>query len=107
MGAEHSGNDHRIFDTLEIEELKGKPYSVGKGPRLRDGGTLKPVNKMFIRSDGAVQREFDGGTVVYNPMGNSAVTINFETLYLSAANGSTAINFALQPMDGDLYLKVV
>jgi hypothetical protein len=65
----------------------------------------KPIAKMTKRPDGAIQREFDGGTVIYNPMGNATVTVKFIEPRLSAARGQTALTFVLEAMDGDLYLK--
>jgi hypothetical protein len=65
----------------------------------------KPIDKMTTRPDGAIQREYEGGTVIYNPMGNTAVTITFAGPHLSAASGQTALKFMLEAMDGDLYLK--
>jgi hypothetical protein len=67
----------------------------------------KPIAAMTRRPDGAFQREFTGGTVIYNPMGNSAITVVFAGPRFSAASGQTATTFNLQAMDGDLYLKGV
>ena len=65
----------------------------------------KPISTMLKRQDGAFQREFEGGTVVYNPMGNSTITIVFTDARSSVSTGKTATTFTLEAMDGDLYLK--
>jgi hypothetical protein len=65
----------------------------------------RPIDRMTTRSDAAIQREFDGGTVIYNPMGNGAVTVTFAEPRVSAAIGQTSLTFVLEPMDGDLYIK--
>jgi hypothetical protein len=65
----------------------------------------KPIEKMIKRSDGAVQREFSGGTVIYNPMGNVKVNIEFSDARFSAANEQIGDKFIIEPMDGDLFLK--
>jgi hypothetical protein len=64
----------------------------------------KPTAAMIKRSDGAFQREFEGGTVIYNPMGNPSITVTFPQPRISAATGQTSTAFSLQGMDGDLYL---
>jgi len=65
----------------------------------------KPIDTMSTRPDDAIQREFAGGTVIYNPMGNTAITISFEEPRLSAASGKTPLTYVMEAMDGDLYLK--
>jgi hypothetical protein len=51
-----------------------------------------------------VRREFDGGTVVYNPMGNRDATILFSQSRTSVATGRTAKKHRLASPDGDIYL---
>jgi len=65
----------------------------------------KPFAAMFKRSDGAFQREFEGGTVIYNPMGNGAISVIFTEPRISAATSQSATTFTLDTMDGDLYLN--
>ena len=62
---------------------------------------------MTKRPDPVIQREFDGGTVVNNPMGNSAVTVTFDEPRLSAASDLAGLTFSVPAMDGDLFLKPV
>jgi len=64
----------------------------------------KPTAPVIKRRDGAFQREFSGGTVVYNPQGNRAVTVTFDRPHLSAASGKISHTFAVDGMDGDLFL---
>jgi hypothetical protein len=57
-----------------------------------------------IREDRAIQREFDNGTVVYNPIANQPVQTSFGAARCSAATGQVATTFVLDSLDGDLYL---
>jgi hypothetical protein len=66
----------------------------------------KPVDKGTAHSDGTVLREFENGTVVYNPMGNKAVSVTFLEDRRSAASGKTAQSHHLESSDGDMFLKV-
>ncbi len=63
----------------------------------------KPIGAMIKRSDGAFQREFDGGTVIYNPL-YQAIRVAFTETRTSAATGESATTFSLNAMDGDLYI---
>jgi hypothetical protein len=47
----------------------------------------KPNSEGTIRDDGTIVREFENGTVVYNPMGNSPVEITFRETRKSVATG--------------------
>jgi len=66
----------------------------------------KPVANGMVNSDGTVRREFENGTVVYNPMGNKAVSVTFADDRRSAATGQVARFHDLVCPDGDLFLKV-
>ncbi len=63
----------------------------------------RPVSK-GTAADGTVRREFDNGTVVYNPMGNKAVDLAFPQERTSVASGRTAREHHLPSLDGDIYL---
>jgi hypothetical protein len=65
----------------------------------------RPRSTMTKRRDGSFQREFSGGTVVYNPQGNKAVTVTFDGPRTSAATGVSSRTFTIDAMDGDLYLN--
>jgi hypothetical protein len=64
----------------------------------------RPLGAGVWRADGAAQREFDNGTVVYNPIDNSPIVITFEGVRRSAASGALGTTFAMDGLDGDLYL---
>jgi len=65
----------------------------------------RAAGRMIRRNDGATQREFDKGTVVYNPMGNSSVAIAFDEIHISCATGRRGLTHTLSPCDGDIYLR--
>ena len=64
----------------------------------------KPVSVGMRTTDGAVRREFHGGTVIYNPMGNRSVAVAFSQPRTSVATGQTAKEYQLASPDGDIYL---
>jgi hypothetical protein len=64
----------------------------------------KPSAPMTKRRDGAFQREFSGGTVVYNPEGNKTVTVTFARPRVSAATRKLSNTFTVDEMGGDLFL---
>jgi len=65
----------------------------------------RPLGGRMERDDGAVAREFEQGTVVYNPAGNATIELTFDTPRRSAATGEVATCFVLHALDGDLYLS--
>lgn len=56
------------------------------------------------RSDGALQREYDKGTVISNP-GAAPVTVTFPESRLSAATGLRSQTHSVPALDGDLFLR--
>ena len=66
----------------------------------------KPVAQGSKRNDGAVIREFEKGTVVYNPMGNRSVEVVFDNVRISRATGKSGKIHMLESSDGDIYLHV-
>ncbi len=64
----------------------------------------KSISPMLTRNDGSIQRDFSGGIVIYNPMGNGSITVEFSDIHFSAATEQTGKIFTLNEMDGDLYL---
>ncbi|QDU86660.1 hypothetical protein Pla175_00100 [Pirellulimonas nuda] len=64
----------------------------------------KPTGEARKRQDGAYQRRFEGGAAVYNPLGNGAVTIEFDQKLERASDGEVGTRFELQDADGDLFL---
>lgn len=65
----------------------------------------RPVAAGETRKDGCIAREFDRGTVVYNPMGNASVTAAFDTPRTSAATGKRARSHTVAGCDGDFFLN--
>ncbi len=64
----------------------------------------RPKAKGSPAKDGTMRREFEKGTVVYNPMGNREVTLSFAQPRTSVATGRTAPEHRLPSPDGDIYL---
>jgi len=65
----------------------------------------RPLGQGARNKDGTVRREFDYGTVVYNPMGNGPVTVTFPEPRTSAASGKTTTAHLVNCPDGDLFLR--
>jgi arabinogalactan endo-1,4-beta-galactosidase len=64
----------------------------------------RPVSEAAAAADGTVRRDFDAGTVIYNPMGNRNVAVVFSQPRTSVATGRTAKEHHLANPDGDIYL---
>lgn len=56
------------------------------------------------REDGSVRRRFEGGTAVFNPMGNAPVVVVFPRPVTSLATGKISGLHTLPAADGDIYL---
>ena len=65
-----------------------------------------PKAKGVKQADGTSLREFERGTVVYNPMGNVPRNITFKDMRQSLATGTKAKTHTVQPADGDIFLLV-
>lgn len=65
----------------------------------------RPLGPGKTRPDQATQRQFDNGTVVYNPRGNQPVTVTFPEDRTSLAGGVRGRKHVLPAADGDIYLK--
>jgi hypothetical protein len=63
-------------------------------------------NEGELRTDRAYEREFENGTVVYNPIGNQTVVVTFDNLYKSISTGITSTTHTLSPYDGDIYINL-
>ena len=68
----------------------------------RLGQAVAPGNR---RLDGVWTREFAGGTVAYNPLGNPPATIAFDETRTSLATGQRARSHPLNACDGDFFLR--
>lgn len=64
----------------------------------------KPLAKGLKRDDGAYQREYENGTVVYNPPTNGTVTVEFSEERTSLATGVTGRVHTIAELDGDIFL---
>jgi hypothetical protein len=65
----------------------------------------KPSGACVDRGDGAYQREFSNGTVIYNPLGNRTVAVTFAEDRQRVSDGSRGRRFQVQECDGDIFLK--
>jgi hypothetical protein len=66
----------------------------------------KPVGEGASTDDGTIVREFENGSVVYNPMGNRSVDVVFRETRKSVATGTLSDRHKLTCPDGDIYLKI-
>ena len=71
-----------------------------------DSGLGKPVGEGATRENGTVIREFENGTVVYNPMGNKPVEVVFDEIRRSASTSALSARHKLACPDGDIYLTI-
>jgi hypothetical protein len=72
---------------------------------LWDKSLGKPVSAVAARPDGAFMREFENGTVIYNPMGNRTATATFPEARISVATGRVSKTHHVDSPDGDILLK--
>lgn len=90
--------------------LYGDPNPLAAPDHLHDWYAFwdvplgKPLADMTVRDDGAYQREFEGGTVIYNHQGNGPVTVTFADCRQSAANGVIGCRFEVSDTDGDIFV---
>lgn len=69
-----------------------------------DKGLGRPVRAGTQRADGAWERDYSGGTALYNPPGNSAVMVTFPQERMSRVLGLRGRTFTVPAGDGDLFL---
>ncbi|PCJ53758.1 MAG: hypothetical protein COA79_22615 [Planctomycetota bacterium] len=67
------------------------------------GQPLLPSKK---QKDGSFRREFSNGTVIYNTLGNTNVSVLFEEVRRSAATSIKGKRHSVSAGDGDIFLKV-
>ena len=67
----------------------------------------KPIADGKTREDNTTIREFEKGTVVYNPMGGNTATLIFPEAHTSVTTGKYSRKHILNRTDGDIYLKSV
>jgi hypothetical protein len=100
--------EHYAHETGIIAIRNGNPIlsdHVHRWYEFWDRKVGGPVGDMTRRADGAIQREYSNGSVVYNPETNGhSVTITFSSTRTSAATGRSGMSFAVDPDDGDMFL---
>lgn len=70
-----------------------------------DADLGKPLSPGKKQADGNFRREFSNGTAVYNPPGNTRITVVFNELRKSAATAREGKRHFVAAEDGDLFLK--
>lgn len=65
----------------------------------------RPRGPSTLVKDGTFRRDFDNGTVIFNPPGNAAVSVSFESLRTSVAKQLTGRTISVAPADGDILLN--
>jgi len=65
----------------------------------------KPAGEAIAGNDGTIVREFENGSVIYNPMGNRPVEVTFSEIRKSVTTGTSSKRHKLACPDGDIYLK--
>lgn len=70
-----------------------------------DKGLGRPTKPGVLRADGAWERAFSGGTVIYNPAGGSKVTVRFDAPCQSRSSGIIGTEHTVHANDGDIFLR--
>lgn len=68
-----------------------------------DKGLGRPLKPGVLRGDGAWEREFAAGTVIYNPAGNPGIKVRFYKPHWSRATGQRGLEHTVNGSDGDLF----
>ena len=116
---QNSRNDFQLMravTTLVLTQsdgyvLFGDPNSLPAPDHLHDWYPFwnkslgQPLAKGNDRADGGYQREFERGTVVFNPPGNAAIWIDFDSIRTSLASQGRQSRFLIPSGDGDIFLK--
>ena len=66
----------------------------------------KPLTDLIERGDGAYQRNFEGGIVIYNHMGNGEINIHFDQERKRSSDGRSGKDFVLADRDGHIFTLV-
>jgi hypothetical protein len=67
------------------------------------GQPIEPVGRKG--PSGSFQREFENGTVIFNPPSSEPARVRFKDARTSAATGQISREFEVPPGDGDLFLR--
>ena len=65
----------------------------------------RPKGRGLQRADGAWERAYSGGDVVYNPLGNQRIGVKFDRPKRSRATGHLDTAHVIAPGDGDIFLN--
>jgi hypothetical protein len=65
----------------------------------------RPICEGLDRPDGTIIRQFENGTVIYNPMGNKTVTVTFPEVRTRVSSGESSKSHILNSLDGDIFLR--
>jgi hypothetical protein len=65
----------------------------------------RPLAPGIQRGDGSWQRNFEGGTAIYNPMGNGETLVKFECEHRRLSTGEIGTQFTVPAYDGDIFLR--
>jgi len=65
----------------------------------------RPICEGLNRPDGTIVRDFENGTVIYNPMGNKTVTVTFPEVRTRVSSGESSKIHNLGSLDGDIFLS--
>ena len=66
----------------------------------------EPVSDAVQLENGALQRQYQKGVVVFSPEGTLPVKVHFDTVHLRVSDQSQGQNFELAPIDGDIFLPI-
>lgn len=64
----------------------------------------RPTDVGVVRPDNSITRQYENGIVLYNPLGNNPVTIEFNDSHTSLATGNSANVHQVSPQDGDIFI---
>lgn len=64
----------------------------------------RPKAKGVLTSDGYWCREYDGGTVVYNPEGNADIVVTFPETRTRVGTAERGCSFIVGDVDGDIFV---
>ena len=107
----------RALTTLSLTQsdgavLFGDPDNTAEHDHLHDWYPFwdralgRPAGAASLQGDGSWRREYDGGTVVYNPPNNAGITVVFaDGARTSRADRTSGSSHAVAAGDGDIFLK--
>lgn len=106
----------RMFTTLSLTHSDGyvlfgddnaqpSPDHLHNWYDFWDADLGKPLSPGKKQEDDSFRREFSNGTAVYNPPGNTRITVVFDELRTSAATAKKRKRHSVAAADGDLFLK--